>query len=137
MKFDDLFVGQTASVTRSFGFEEVEQFARLSGDLNPIHTDANYASTTPFKKPIVHGFLYGSLISSILANQLPGPGSIYLHQELNFKAPVFHGDEVIAIVKIAELKPEKKIVKLDTFCHSTSGMELVTGMAVVKLLDNE
>lgn len=137
MKFDDLFVGQTASVTKSFCLEEVEQFARLSGDLNPIHLDADYASTTQFKRPIVHGFLYGSLVSSILANQLPGPGSIYLHQELNFKAPVFHGDEVVAVVKVTELKPEKRIVRLDTFCHSKSGIELVSGMALVKLLDNE
>lgn len=137
MKFDDLFVGQTASVTKSFGFEEVEQFARLSGDLNPIHIDAGYASTTQFKKPIVHGFLYGSLISSVLANQLPGSGSIYLHQELNFKAPVFYGDEVIAVVKVTELKPEKRIVRLDTFCHNRSGIELVSGIAVVKLIENE
>lgn len=137
MRFEDLYIGQTASLKKVFRFEDVEKFALLSEDRNPIHLSDEFAARTFYKKPIVHGFLYSSMISSILANQVPGPGSIYLHQDLNFKAPVFHNDEVIASVSIFELKPEKRIVKLNTFCHNFLGVEVVSGVAIIKLLENE
>jgi acyl dehydratase len=137
MKFEELYIGLGASLKKVFRLEDVEKFAVLSEDMNPIHLSEEFSANTPYKRPIVHGFLYGSMISSILANQVPGPGSIYLYQELNFKAPVFHGDEVIATVKIFELRLDKRIIKLDTFCHNSLGIEVLSGVAIIKLLENE
>mgnify|MGYP003978322335 CR=1 FL=1 len=96
-------VGQTASISKVFSYEEVRLFAELSGDKNPIHLDSDYAKLNVFKKPIGHGMLVSSLTSSVLANNLPGPGTIYLGQSLKFFAPVYHGDELTAEVEIINI----------------------------------
>jgi len=128
------FIGDSAQMSKVFTFEDVKNFAELSGDINPVHLDENFASTTIFGKPIVHGFLFSSMISALLANKLPGPGSIYIHQELNFKAPVFHGEKVTAIVEIEEIKSEKSIYILKTECIKNDSEIVLTGKAVIKLL---
>lgn len=134
MTFEELYLGQTARIKKIFLFEDVKKFSELSGDFNPIHLDINYAEKSVFKKLIVHGFLYSSLISAILANELPGPGSIYIHQELNFKSPVYHGEEVTAQVKIIDLRPDKNIVTLETICTVRDNVEVLTGKALIKLI---
>lgn len=134
MKFEELYLGQMVKVKKTFHFEDVKKFAELSGDINPVHLDSNFAETTIFKKPIVHGFLFASLISAILANELPGPGSIYIHQELNFKSPVYHGVEVTAQVKIVDLRSDKNIVTLETICTVGDNVEVLTGKALIKLI---
>lgn len=134
MIFEELYLGQTAVIKKTFSLEDVQNFAELSGDINPVHLDVNFAENTVFKKPIVHGFLFSSLISAILANELPGPGSIYLHQELNFKSPVYHGDEVTALVKIIDLRPDKNIVTLETICSVRDNVLVLTGKALIKLI---
>lgn len=134
MIFEELHLGQTARVKKIFLLGDVQKFAELSGDVNPVHLDINYAEKTIFKKPIVHGFLYSSLISAILANELPGPGSIYIHQELNFKSPVYHGEEVTAQVKIIDLRSDKNIVTLETTCTVRDNVEVLTGKALIKLI---
>jgi 3-hydroxybutyryl-CoA dehydratase len=134
MIFEELYLGQTAAIKKTFSLEDVQKFAELSGDINPVHLDVNFAENTVFKKPIVHGFLFSSLISAILANELPGPGSIYLHQELNFKSPVYHGDEVTALVKIIDLRPDKNIVTLETICSVRDNVLVLTGKALIKLI---
>jgi enoyl-CoA hydratase len=134
MDFKDLYIGQFAEMTKVFNLEDVKNFALLSGDINPVHLDENYAATTIFKKPIVHGFLWGSLVSALIANKLPGPGSIYIHQELNFKAPVFHGNEVTAKVEITDLRPDKKIITLQTTIIVNKNVLALDGKAIVKLI---
>ena len=132
MTFLELTVGQNASVTKRFTDADVHTFAGISLDVNPVHTDEEYAKTTIFGKRIVHGILTSSLISAVLANKLPGPGTIYLGQELSFRAPVYLGDEITAKVEITELRTDKKIVKLRTICTNQDGKAVITGVATVK-----
>jgi acyl dehydratase len=127
-------VGDKAEITKTFNLADVKLFAELSGDMNPVHLSKEFAANTIFIKPIVHGFLYSSMISALLANELPGPGSIYIHQELNFKLPVFHGEKVTAKFQIEEIKPEKSIFILKTVCFKNDNEIVLTGRAIVKLL---
>ena len=132
MTFNDLQVGQKASVQKTFTAADVTAFAGLSLDVNPLHFSDAYAKNSIFGKRVVHGILTSGLISAVLANKLPGPGTIYLGQELKFVAPVFLGDDITAEVEIAELRADKKIVKLNTTCYNQDGKPVITGMATVK-----
>ena len=96
--------------------KDIHDFSKLTGDNNPVHVDEEFAKLTIFKKKIAHGFLSGSLISTVIATKLPGPGSIYLNQSLKFLAPVFVNETVIAKVKIEEINLEKNKIKLLTEC---------------------
>lgn len=131
---DKFKIGDNTSKVTFFTADDVTKFAILSGDNNPIHLDEEYASKTIFKKPIVHGILVSGLFSSLIANDLPGEGSIYLHQSLDFKAPVFHNQKVKAIVTVLSVKSEKNIYTLETICLDfESGELLIEGKAVVIL----
>ena len=132
MTFNDLKIGQTASIQKTFSEADVTAFAGVSLDINPVHVSEGYAKNSLFGKRIVHGMLTASLISAVLGNRLPGPGTIYLGQELKFMAPVYLGDDVTAQVEIIELKPEKKIVRLNTTCVNQDGKTVVSGVATVK-----
>lgn len=132
MKIKDLFIGQSCEMSKTFTEQDVETFSILSLDTNPIHLDDKYAESTIFKRKIVHGFLSSSLISAIIGTKMPGPGSIYLHQEMNFKKPVFIGDIVKAVVTITDIKREKSIVYLQTNCYNGNGEITVEGKAVIK-----
>lgn len=111
---------------------KVESFALITGDVNPIHLDQEYAKNTVFKERISHGMLVASCISNVIANDLPGPGSIYLSQNLNFKKPVFLGDMVNVVVEITKIKEEKKIMFLKTQCLDDEEDIVIDGEAVVK-----
>ena len=113
---DAIEVGQKASVERTFDEATVRAFAELSGDFNPVHLDAEFAARTRFGKPIVHGLLTASLISTVVGTRLPGQGSIYVSQTLRFRAPVFVGDTVRAEAKVREVHRERRRVVLDTRC---------------------
>lgn len=132
MKFEELKVGQSASVTKTFSDQDVRDFARISMDENPLHLSDEYAKTTVFGQRIVHGILTSGLISATIANKLPGRGSIYLGQELKFNAPVLLGDTITAEVEVQELREDKRIVKLITNCINQHGKQVITGSAVVK-----
>jgi len=127
-------VGDTASASKSFSYEDVKLFSEISGDLNPIHLDEKFAEDSIFKKRIVHGFLYTSLISNVIANHLPGPGSIYLHQEMDFIKPVFHDEKVKAEVTVIEVNAEKNIVHLQTNCYKQDDILIVKGKAIIKVI---
>ena len=113
MKFK---VGDSAEITKKITEADIEAFAEVTGDHNPIHLDETFAKTTRFGRRIAHGMLTASLISSVLANKLPGEGSVYLGQTLQFVAPVFPGDEITARVTVKEIREDKPILKLDTIC---------------------
>ena len=128
---EELKVGMTAFFSRAITDADVVNFSQLSGDTNPVHLDEAYAQTTPFNGRIVHGFLSASLISAAIALQLPGPGSIYLSQNLSFKAPVRIGDMVEARVTVQDVLAERSRVVLATVC-SVGDLVVIEGEALVK-----
>ncbi|XSG80961.1 MAG: MaoC family dehydratase [Methyloligella sp. ZOD6] len=128
--FEDLKEGMEESFSKVVTAEDVDRFAVLSGDVNPVHLSDEFAAGTIFKKRIAHGFLTGSLISTVLGTKLPGPGCIYLAQDLKFLAPVYLGDEVTAAVSIQKLDPDKARVELNCVC-SVGGKPVLKGVAVV------
>ena len=131
----DFVIGQEARLVKKFSSKEVELFAELSLDKNPVHLDNNYAKGSIFENRIVHGFLTGSLISAVIGTKLPGPGAIYLHQELNFKKPVYLDEELTAIVTITGMRPEKSLLYLDTRCVKSGGEVAIEGNAIVKYIN--
>ena len=131
MKYEELKIGMKASVAKTITETDVVLFAGISTDINPLHINDEYAKTTQFDGRIAHGILVSGLISSALANKLPGPGCIYMGQELKFTAPVHIGDTVTATVEITELRDDKKIVKLSTNCTNQEGKTVITGVATL------
>lgn len=127
-----LFIGQTASLSKAFSSEEVLLFSKLSMDTNEVHTDEGYAKNTIFKQRIVHGFLSGSLISAVIGTILPGKGAIYLHQDMDFKKPVYHDEEIVAQVTVEKINLEKHIYYLKTQCFNKLGELKIDGNAIIK-----
>ncbi len=126
-----LNVGDSAEVSKTITEEDVRAFALLTGDRNPVHLDEEYASTTRFGRRIAHGMLAASLISTVLASELPGRGSVYLSQTLRFTAPVFLGDTVTARVVVKHVREDKPVVTLETVCTNQRGERVIEGEAVV------
>lgn len=115
-RFEDLTVGMSASVSRTVSEADILMFAGVSGDTNPVHLDQEFAASTMFGGRIAHGMLSAGLISAVFGTRLPGPGCIYLSQNLKFKAPVKIGDTVVARVTVKELKSEKRRAVFSTVC---------------------
>lgn len=132
MKFS---VGDTAEITKTIEQTDIDAFADVTGDHNPVHVDEEFARTTRFGRRIVHGMLTASLISSVLANKLPGEGSVYLAQTLKFVAPVFPGDEITARVTVKEAREDKPILKLETVCMNQRDEIVIRGEATVLAAD--
>ncbi len=126
-----LKVGDSAEVSRTITDEDIRAFAELTGDRNPVHLDDEDAAGTRFGRRIAHGMLGASLISALLANELPGSGTVYLSQSLRFVAPVYPGDTVTARVSVSRLREDKPIVTLETVCRNQRGELLIEGEAVV------
>lgn len=124
-------VGQEVTVERVFSKEDVEKFAALSGDDNPLHVDVEYARASRFGAPVVHGILVAGLVSKAIGTQLPGIGSIYLEQNLRFKRPVYIGDKVQAHVIIEEIDEKKHIYTLRTNVYNQNDECVVAGTAKV------
>ena len=124
-------VGDSAEITKTIEQSDIDAFASVTGDRNPVHVDEEFAKTTRFGKRIAHGMLTASLISAVLANKLPGEGSVYLGQTLQFVAPVFPGDEITARVTVKEIREDKPIVKLETVCMNQRGEVVIRGEATV------
>ncbi len=126
-----LSVGDAAEMSKTVTEEDVRVFAELTGDRNPVHLDEEYAAGTRFGRRIAHGMLGASLISAVLANELPGRGTVYLSQTLRFTAPVFLGDTVTARVVVKQVREDKPVVTLETVCTNERGERVVEGEAVV------
>jgi 3-hydroxybutyryl-CoA dehydratase len=127
----NLKVGDSAEMSKTITDEDVRAFAGLTGDRNPVHLDEEYAAQTRFGRRIAHGMLGASLISAVLANELPGRGTVYLSQTLKFTAPVFLGDTVTARVVVKHVREDKPVVTLETVCTNERGERVVEGEAVV------
>lgn len=113
---EDLEIGMVRSVAKVIGDREIEMFAELSTDRNPVHLDDDYARDTIFEGRIAHGMLTAALVSAVIGEQLPGHGTVYLKQDLRFLAPVRPGDRVQAIVSVKEIDYSKRRVTLDCAC---------------------
>ena len=124
-------VGDSAEITKTIEQADIDAFANVTGDHNPVHVDEEFAKTTRFGRRIAHGMLTASLISAVLANKLPGEGSVYLGQTLKFVAPVFPGDEITARATIREIREDKPILKLETVCVNQRDEIVIRGEATV------
>jgi 3-hydroxybutyryl-CoA dehydratase len=130
-----LKVGDTASIARTITDRDVRAFADLTGDHNPVHLDEAVAQRSRFGRRIAHGMFGASLISAVLGTRLPGEGSIYLSQSLQFLGPVFIDDTLTARVTVQMVKEEKGIVTLETVCENQRGETVIRGEAIV-LMEN-
>lgn len=131
MTIQELKVGDSASMAKTISESDVYLFAGITGDHNPAHVNEEASRQTAFGGRIVHGILSAGLISAVLAMKLPGPGTIYLGQELKFTKPVRFGDTVTATCTVSEILAEKNIVKLDTICTNQQGEVVIKGVATV------
>jgi 3-hydroxybutyryl-CoA dehydratase len=126
-----LKVGDTAQIQKTISETDVYLYAGITGDLNPAHVNEEYAKNTFFKTRIAHGMLTAGLISTVLGNKLPGAGSIYLHQSVNFLAPVHFGDTITAQAEVSEIDLKKNRVKLKTTCMNQEGTIVLDGEAII------
>ena len=129
--YDELQIGDSATFSKTMSETDIYGFAGITGDMNPAHVDAVAAAEGMFKQRIAHGMLSASFISTVLAMKLPGPGTIYLGQDLQFRAPVFIGDTVTARVECIEKIEARKWAKFKTTCTNQDGKVVVDGVATV------
>jgi 3-hydroxybutyryl-CoA dehydratase len=123
--------GDKASRSLTIDDNTIRAFAEVTGDTNPVHLDDEYAAGTRFGRRIAHGMIAAGLVSATLANDLPGPGTVYLNQTLKFKLPVYPGDTVTATVEVLSVRPDKPIVTLSTVCTNQDDKVVLEGEAVV------
>jgi acyl dehydratase len=124
-------IGQRGTWTRTFSGDDVEAFARLTGDRNPLHFDPDFASRVRPGGLIVHGGLTTGLFNALVAEVLPGPGSVFLHQEWDYPAPVYIGDTVTAEAEVVDRRTDKPITTLRCVARRQDGTEVLTGTCVV------
>ena len=130
--FEDLREGMSAEYKKFVTQRDIELFAELSGDDNPIHLDEDYAKKTIFKRRVAHGLLTASFISAVIGGKLPGPGCIYISQSLNFRSALYAGDEVVAQAKVLELHPERYRATFCTSCKVGS-RTILEGEALIQV----
>ena len=134
MKKNELYVGQSASISRRFTTKEVEMFSNLCMDKNPIHLDEDFARNSFFGDRIVYGFLTASLFSGVIGSILPGTGSVYLNQNINFRKPVYHNELITATCTITHIREDKPIISMETICRNEAGEIIIDGTALIKLI---
>ena len=128
--FEDLEVGMRGEYRRVISQADVELFARVSGDVNPLHLDEAFAGRTMFEGRIVHGMYSAAMISTVIGTRLPGPGCVYMSQNLRFLAPVRAGDEVVASAEVIELFDAKRRARMETLCRVGDTL-VVSGEALI------
>ena len=124
-------IGAKATWTRTFSAEDVAAFAAISGDHNPLHFDPEFAARTRFERLVVHGGLTAGLFNALVAQELPGPGSVFLHQEWDYPAPVYIGDTVTAEAEVIEARADKPITRLRCVARRSDGTEVLRGECLV------
>ena len=124
-------VGARATWTRTFTEEDVERFARITGDRNPLHFDEDFAAATRFGRLVVQGGVTAGLFNALVAMELPGPGSVFLHQEWDYPAPVFVGDTVTAEAEVIEARADKPLTRLRCVARREDGVEVLSGECLV------
>lgn len=134
--YEELTIGQTATLIRSVTESDILLFAYMSGDINPAHLDQEYAKKTIFKDVIIHGMWSGSLISTLLGTKLPGPGTIYIKQDLHFLKPIYVSDEITVTVEVLEKKEKRKVI-LKCTCTNQHNDVVTLGIAEVIAPDQQ
>ena len=124
-------VGATATWSRTFSAEDVERYALISGDRNPLHFDLDFAARTRLGRLVVQGGLTTGLFNALVAMRLPGPGSVFLHQEWDYPAPVYVGDTVTATAEVIEARADKPITRLRCVARREDGTEVLRGECLV------
>ena len=124
-------IGDTAKATRVFDLKAGLIFAELTGDFNPVHFDEAFSKNTIFNKPIVHGPLVITLVTTLFAHELPGPGSIYLSHDVKYLRPVYYGDEITATLEVIDVN-EKQHIFIKTTCFNQNGDIVIDGIARLK-----
>ena len=131
LTFDEIEIGDTTTYSRLITNQEVEAFAAISGDHNPLHLDPDYAANTSFGECIAHGMITGALISAAIAMQLPGPGSVYLSQQIQFRAPVFLGDTLTVTLAVTDKPATRPWITLKCEVENQEGQSVARGEAQV------
>ncbi|MEE4270707.1 MAG: MaoC/PaaZ C-terminal domain-containing protein [Thermoanaerobaculales bacterium] len=131
LTYDEIEVGQTATYSKTVADRDLRLFAVISGDVNPVHLDEEYARTTPFKGRIAHGMITGALVSAALALKLPGPGTIYLGQNLSFRKPVYIGDTLTVTLQVTEKRDDKQFISIGCEVANQDQEMVATGDALV------
>lgn len=129
--YDEIWIGQVARYSKQVTEQDIQLFAAVSGDVNPLHLDGEYAATTQFGERIAHGMLTGAFISAALAMELPGPGCIFLGQSLRFRLPVKIADTLTVVLEVTEKKDHRKTLTLDCKVYNQHDKLVVTGTAEV------
>jgi 3-hydroxybutyryl-CoA dehydratase len=129
--YDEITIGQTATYSKLVQERDIQLFAAASGDVNPVHLDADFAAGTLFKGRIAHGMLTGALISAALAMELPGPGTIYLSQSLRFRLPVKIGDAITIKLEVTDKQDKRQLVTLDCKAYNQDDKLVASGSAEV------
>ncbi len=133
-KYEDIRIGQHAEYVRTVTSEDIEMFGQVSGDYNPLHFNEDWAKTTMFKGRIAHGILTATYVSTVIGMKLPGPGSIYMSQNMKFRRPVRVGDTITARVEVIGKNDEKGFLTLKTVCINQEDKVVLDGEAVVTLM---
>jgi 3-hydroxybutyryl-CoA dehydratase len=128
---DELKIGEKEQFAKTISESDVYLYAGVTGDLNPAHINEEYAGKTFFKTRIAHGMLSAGLISAVIATKLPGPGTVYIGQNLNFKAPVRIGDTITATAEVSEIIKDKNRIRIKTTCVNQEGTLVLEGEAFV------
>ena len=131
LKYDDIFIGQQESFKIKITDLMVEQFSNLSGDLNPLHMDNQFAESSSFKKRIVHGMLLASFFSQLIGMKLPGKNALYFSQTLNFRSPCYIDDEIEVVGEVIEKSDSTQIITLSTTIFNKSKTCLIDGIAKI------
>ncbi|MFX0062362.1 MAG: MaoC family dehydratase [Candidatus Hermodarchaeota archaeon] len=134
VKYSEIEIGQSAELIRIIAEEDIQKFGELSGDFNPVHFDEEWAKQTIFKSRIAHGLLSATFISTAIGMHLPGPGTIYLGQNLSFRRPVRIGDTITTRVEVIKKDDEKQRITLKTTCTNQEGELVIDGEALVMLM---
>ena len=133
-KYEDIKIGQHAEYVRTVTSEDIEMFGQVSGDYNPLHFNEDWAKTTMFKGRIAHGILTATYVSTVIGMKLPGPGTVYISQNMKFRRPVRIGDTITARVEVISKNDEKEFLTLKTACINQEDKVVLDGEAVVTLM---
>lgn len=137
MKFDEINIGDQAEITHTITAKDVEKFVELTGDDNRLHIDSEYAQTTSLKKPVVHGMLGASFISTIIGTKLPGDGALWFSQSLDFLAPIRVGEKIRVTAEVVKKYQRDKIIQLKTDIYDNNKQLVTAGVAKVKVIETE
>ena len=135
MRYADIYIGQKETLTHIITLDDINKFVQLTGDDNKLHVDEKFASNTVFKKPVVHGMLGASFISTIIGTKIPGDGALWFSQSLEFLLPVRIGDELRVVAEVIKKNDKENIIELKTDIYNQNRQIVTKGFAKVKVVE--